>query len=516
MSPILLYKPVLSAGHQKLPLQNDKEFSIDSSDLETVTAFLHEYLSANPDMELFTTPHQHGRKLEAPVRECNELVDRYTRDEALEIINDRIMNIEGLDDGTKLFVGMVLGSIVQYGVESWKICASCADLDYVEDESFQEYCGSDAYGSDATVSGILFLPLDGDSIATGPKKGSIWNHPSESDSFYVASEGWGSGSKEATQNAAFLVASSGVINLVPDYLGYGESYTFYKSYLIKKAYQTSVVPLYLYAQQVLIPQITNCQTQLSNSVVVNGYSEGGYATVAVSYALSMLGFDILMANAGAGPYKLSDIQWMASVENIDSGLYPPRNYFSIALWGSAYSSTNPDLPNYDQGQNFANDEYLKENDFSRNMVQWTLAGLTRKEINDLIPTDDPLITVNQDLLAMAREAIIQGITDPCITLDSQGINDKICSALEINDLTEIILDVRFPYKFCHSPDDEIVSYFNIPFDHIPADKIKTVDGNHDSAGVQCFLDALMFYLTTDFANAQMRMPESIAFSCDNN
>ena len=77
-----------------------------------------------------------------------------------------------------------------------------------------------------------------------------------------------------------------------------------ESYLIQKAYATSTIPLYLQSQS-LISKLTNCKMTLSNAVTVSGYSEGGYASIALSETLQNLGMDLIIAQAGGGPYMLS-------------------------------------------------------------------------------------------------------------------------------------------------------------------------------------------------------------------
>jgi len=62
-----------------------------------------------------------------------------------------------------------------YGVSSYKICASCSDFD-VKSSEYQEFCGKNAYGYDAVVSGLLFLPVDiqTNEIQDATLKISLW------------------------------------------------------------------------------------------------------------------------------------------------------------------------------------------------------------------------------------------------------------------------------------------------------------------------------------------------------
>ena len=53
------------------------------------------------------------------------------------------------------------------------------------------------------------------------------------------------------------------------------------SFVHKKQYQTSAMPLWLKARRIIATE-TSCGTEVSNDVVVSGYSEGGYGAVAIA------------------------------------------------------------------------------------------------------------------------------------------------------------------------------------------------------------------------------------------
>jgi len=78
----------------------------------------------------------------------------------------------------------------------------------------------------------------------------------------------------------------------------------FRSYLIRRAYQTSTMPLWFKAKE-LVRTETNCTSELVDFVTVNGYSEGGYAALAVAASMANSGVQVIGAYAGAGPYRLS-------------------------------------------------------------------------------------------------------------------------------------------------------------------------------------------------------------------
>lgn len=64
------------------------------------------------------------------------------------------------------------------------------------------------------------------------------------------------------------------------------------------------MPLYMKTKRI-VAQETNCATELSNDVVLHGYSEGGYGALATAQALQSYGANVVRVNAGAGPYMMA-------------------------------------------------------------------------------------------------------------------------------------------------------------------------------------------------------------------
>jgi len=251
--------------------------------------------------------------------ECGQEVASLSKDEIVSLL------LEGVDDLDPLAAGFVTSFFIpsiNYGVRAVKVCGSCQDFQSessddtsggTTENSFDYYCGLDAYGSNATVSGMALLPVTSASdgglrIAPGPRKGAIWMHGTHTETFNnVPSEfAWQESYDQfvAAVTLSYPTIYSGAVTISPDYLGYGESHSFYKSYLVKRAYQTSTMPLWLKAKELLRNE-TNCTSELADVVTVNGHSEGGYSAIAVAVALADMGVEVLGTFAGAGPYRLS-------------------------------------------------------------------------------------------------------------------------------------------------------------------------------------------------------------------
>lgn len=137
-----------------------------------------------------------------------------------------------------------------------------------------------------------------------------------------------------------FMASMGFIVLFPDYPGFGESSSFVHPYLVKEPTVTSVVDMLYAAKEA-------CEFEFpgiipDNEVYLMGYSQGGWATLAVHKALEMeynADFKPTGTVCGAGPYNLSNL----FTGMVSTTTYPMPSYIGYIV--NAYSSygqfTNP-------------------------------------------------------------------------------------------------------------------------------------------------------------------------------
>ena len=137
-----------------------------------------------------------------------------------------------------------------------------------------------------------------------------------------------------------FIASMGYIVTIADYPGFGESSQIPHPYLVAEPTVRSLVDM-LYAVKELtvseLPGIT-----LKNEFYLLGYSQGGWATLALHKALELDypgDFDLIGSACGAGPYDISLL--MKSM--IDVATYPMPVYLGYIF--NAYHSysqfTNP-------------------------------------------------------------------------------------------------------------------------------------------------------------------------------
>jgi hypothetical protein len=283
-------------------------------------------------------------------------------------------------------------------------------------------------------------------------------------------------------------------------MGYAEnSLELYKGYTIKKAYQTSCVPVVLWARQYL-RELTECATELATTVGIKGYSEGGYTAVVLADSLYRMGWNVVQVHAGGGPYDLI-VASMKTVEQIMNGIYDMRFSHILALVGSSYSSTYMDLPNYQQNQDMLTDS-----------IRLTLVDIIANNtpeplVRESIDYDDPVDLLRQlfdaAYLDFVNASVTAGNMDPCGStpqeeLERQNV-DKICKAFQMNVIVEMLQNAPFNVDVCHSADDEVVHIESVP-DLSGNENLVfvPVQGSHKEAGRECIFLALLYYLGPEF------------------
>jgi pimeloyl-ACP methyl ester carboxylesterase len=101
-----------------------------------------------------------------------------------------------------------------------------------------------------------------------------------------------------------MVGSTGFIIALPDYLGFGEADDMFHPYLHKESTVQSVVDM-LRAVKEMVDADENIAT--NQDLYLSGYSQGGWATMAVQKAVETeypTEFNLKASACGAGPYNL--------------------------------------------------------------------------------------------------------------------------------------------------------------------------------------------------------------------
>eukprot|EP00536_Pseudo-nitzschia_multiseries_P000478 jgi/Psemu1/317328/estExt_fgenesh1_pm.C_60016 len=383
---------------------------------------------------------------------------------------------------------------INYGVVVKKMCASCKEVLSAEPEfltrynnaAFEQYCGEDVYGFDTQHSGLVTYPLEeGSTIRSGALPGYVYSRSSKVAINDIPSE-FGKNNVDVALGVLASVAQ-GLPSISPDFMGYGSS-DVVRGYLIKDSYVTSTLPLWL-KLKLHLREETNCNTDLDSFAFYTGYSEGGYASVALADGFKeAMAVQPSMVLSGGGPYGTKDNLLFDLVRG-SVNPNPSDSYFS-ALLGAAYSSTHPGIKNFNKGQNLLSDE------FRDIAVGWLEEkNITFQELIERMSSWTADTTVNPDVLQLVRGAFESGdkmYCQPGYSGYKVGVHDKICEALIQNDLTEILYNVDYPVLFCHSLRDEIVSFDHVPNMISPYFFLRTKNSTHRVAGFECFFDALNF------------------------
>jgi hypothetical protein len=355
-----------------------------------------------------------------PSRSCGDIISIATVEE-IQGAAKSLMNAFLNDSSTVLLVVNILQDMVQYDVQAQVVCGSCQDVVIDQSSSTDDtyttdrfkpsfYCDESQFASNITYSNLLLIPIDPttNSSAQGILKSHVFLHSYRGDEqFGAPSEFWlddiGALISNDTQALAdiftnfydgfssLFIASSGVVVVAPDYLGYGQSYQSPKGFAIVDLYQQAVAVGFLQSKQIV--ESTGC-TVLSKETSTSGYSEGGIASVVAALTLEGLGQKILYVGSGGAPYQIS-LQMLHSIGQADKKVENDDLYPLFAIGMVAFSSIIPNLPNSNQGQNVINDDWLYL------MTALASTSLSTKEIKAYIP--DPVTEiVEANILKKAR------------------------------------------------------------------------------------------------------------------
>lgn len=135
-----------------------------------------------------------------------------------------------------------------------------------------------------------------------------------------------------------MMASSGFVIAIPDYLGFGASDNMFHPYLHAESTVQSVTDM-LRAVKEFIDG--NGSVSLNEDVYITGYSQGGWSTMQLQKAIETQypnEFNLKASACGAGPYDISTV-----TELVTSQPEYPMPYFLAYLYNS-YSELGMETP----------------------------------------------------------------------------------------------------------------------------------------------------------------------------
>jgi hypothetical protein len=422
---------------------------------------------------------------------CNqELSESFSRDELMQA---HLFYLNVLLQGNEELIQTEMkafASALRYGARVYKLCASCRDLAAGTDVEalYPPACGASVYGHDALHSAVVMVPVDETTrqIVSGHRlRGFLRMHASLGP-YEVPTElwpqdgvrrGWLSPLSENPGNetvvakfaasaasfiAAMTAASAGAVSILPDYLGYGESRsTHNRTVAFIPHYQQAAVVSWRGAQE-LLQNLTGGCTVLDDVATVNGFSEGGFASVAGAIALQETGVRVLKLFVNA-PFLDLENETLHMLRYAEEGLIDvTRNSYGFRLaipFGIfCYSAETPGLANTGTGQALLHPDWADPANFTRNVIGWFQSPnpLTLSELGAVVP-EDPLIVVNTEYIALLRLAFTAGVPSPCRSeFVRAGVTDKLCEAVLAGSVRTILMNATFPIGLCYSPDDSYV------------------------------------------------------------
>lgn len=137
-----------------------------------------------------------------------------------------------------------------------------------------------------------------------------------------------------------FIASMGFVVVMPDYPGFGASVQIPHPYLIKEPTVTSVLDMLRAVNESSGSEFPGIS--IKNEYYLLGYSQGGWATLALHKALEQeyaTEFNLYGSVCGAGPYNLYDI----FLDMINTSTYPMPSYlgYIINAYSAYHQFTNP-------------------------------------------------------------------------------------------------------------------------------------------------------------------------------
>jgi hypothetical protein len=211
-------------------------------------------------------------------------------------------------------------------------------------------CGVDFYyikfytvgaaGETTMSSGALMVPTGAAGTCSGPRPIVLYAHGTNTDKTLNIADITNTSNTEGALIAA-MFAAQGYIVVAPNYAGYDISTLGYHPFL-NASQQSGEMMDILSAARAALPNTFSSATSDSGSLLVTGYSEGGYVAMATQRALQAAGAKVTAAAPMSGPYALEafgDAIFYGSVD-IGSTVFAPLITTSYQhAYGNIYTAT---------------------------------------------------------------------------------------------------------------------------------------------------------------------------------
>jgi len=312
------------------------------------------------------------------------------------------------------------------------------------------------------ASGLLIVPYTACTDADNTAPWMVLNHGTIVDNASAPSNNLREGLFEG---------GLGFITVVPDYIGFGDSYVNDPSvrihpYIIADTYATDGYAIMNAATQVLT---TNGITP--GNLYLKGYSEGGYAALALQRSLETLkasgqtDFTITASAPSAGPYSTVGLGAALTTSLADTTISPTLMAYLATSYYYNYPTTVGaayDIVDVFKKSNEYDVETIFDGTKSSTETEAIYASLGISTINTLLEPDVVSAMATDTLAIATGAAAISGDAGASFGAAIAGMTDAFSSALFTNDILYTALAgvasfaPNVPTIFYHCSDDETI------------------------------------------------------------
>jgi len=287
----------------------------------------------------------------------SELLTSYNQDEIVNLVND-MGNIPGIP-----------ALLIRYGVSIYKIIYETVDTD----------------NNPVLASGALIVPDNKSRLPLLSFQHGTIRQDEDAPSYFVSSQ----------YHSAVFFASTGYIMVLPDYLGYGSSSQMEHPYEHGRSLATASRDMLRAVREF---DIRDNKFAAGDKLFLTGYSEGGYATMALLKLLEEEHkdeFRVTAATVGAGAYNKSEfaryiLEADTELTYINYFLWVLDAYNRIYKVNRPYTTyfNEPVASAIQQGGIFANTELNPQNIFTNSFREGIINGTDTEFISILADNDN--------------------------------------------------------------------------------------------------------------------------------
>lgn len=226
-------------------------------------------------------------------------------------------------------------SLIEINIIVNAVSTQYPDLAAIKDEFtsgvdvFKITYNTNFYGQERRASGLVCLPTES---GTYP----VMSYQNGTNTLHSAAP------SEAPESDLFklleMMSSTGFIVVIPDYFGFGEADDMFHPYLDKESTVRSILDMIKAVEEMLDADES---IELEKDLYINGYSQGGWATMALQQAIdmgSLSGYNLKASACNAGAhYLVGFTDWLLAEESY------PMPYFLAYLYNS-YLNLGMDTP----------------------------------------------------------------------------------------------------------------------------------------------------------------------------